>query len=310
MDPITHGLVGALSAKTLKTSRRRFWIMAFLGNAPDLDVLCVFLGPWAFWLQHRGFSHSLLGCVVQAVLCSALFMKWDQGSFTQRAAHYFMPLLLHAFCDYATSYGVPLFSPFVFREFSLDLAPAVTVIPILFMGIGLFVMHRRKTEGLRAARPMWVCWGLYFAFMVSSRAYAVTLVKQSEGPPTLVAGLMNPVGWTAVVVPAPYLYQSYRINVLTGNVKKGARLETELTSFAVQASLSSAYTKKFVGTLRWPVARVLPGEPDGWVVQWGKMIFSSRGVVRGLWAVDVSPEGSVRSEKRIVEFWDPDENKI
>jgi hypothetical protein len=100
MDPITHSLVGGLAAKTVGTTKRRFWVMMFLGTAPDLDVLFNGLGSWAFWLQHRGISHSILGIVVQTLLYAWIFQKWDVGSYRQRAWHYFLPLFLHSFCGF------------------------------------------------------------------------------------------------------------------------------------------------------------------------------------------------------------------
>src|SRR5690242_11931545 len=109
MDPLTHCLLGGMAAKTVGGSRRRFWIMVFLGAAPDLDVLASGLGSWAFALQHRGISHSLVGVFLQAVFYAWAFKSFDRGLFWRRAGHYSLPLALHVACDYLTSFGVPLF---------------------------------------------------------------------------------------------------------------------------------------------------------------------------------------------------------
>src|SRR4051794_30138701 len=100
MDPLTHALVGGMVAKTTGGPRRRFWILMLLGEVPDLDILAAPLGPWAFWLQHRGISHSLIGFVVEALFFAWAFRKWDPGAYWHRAALYSLPLFLHGFCDY------------------------------------------------------------------------------------------------------------------------------------------------------------------------------------------------------------------
>src|SRR4051812_38611963 len=121
MDPLTHCLVGGMAAKTGGTSKRRFWIMCFLGSAPDLDVFFNGLGSWAWIIQHRGITHSLLGIVLQSLFYAWVFARWDQGPYRERAIHYSLPIGAHILCDYLTAFGVPLFSPFIFKEYSADL---------------------------------------------------------------------------------------------------------------------------------------------------------------------------------------------
>ena len=307
MDPVTHALVGGLVAKTVCAPRRRFWMLMFLGEMPDLDVLFGGLGPWAFWLHHRGITHSLPGVAIQAVLFAALFSKFDPGPFRQRLLHYSLPLLLHAFCDYLTSYGVPLLSPFSFREFSGDLVPAVTVVPLMFMAAGLYSLHRKHREGWGATRWMWMAWAMYLGFATGSRAYAAHLIKDEAPDATLVAGLMHPARFTAVVPEGPCCtYRSYRVNPLTGSWKEGKPIITPMYSPEIQASLASEPTNQFVKSIRWPVGLVIP-EPDGGSrVDWGKMLFSARGTVRRMWTVKISSGGVILEEHRALGFWSPE----
>ncbi len=166
MDPLTHSLVGGMAAKTVGTTKRRFWIMMFLGAAPDLDVVFNVFGGWAFWLQHRGISHSILGVVAQALFYSLVFQKWDKGSFAERAWHYSLPLFFHSVCDYLTSFGVPLLSPFSFQEYSADLMGGLALLPILFMSVGLVRIYQKGSFGWSATRPLWMGWLLYFMMAV------------------------------------------------------------------------------------------------------------------------------------------------
>ncbi len=284
--------------------------MAALANVPDLDVFFHWCGPWSYWLQHRGISHSFFGAVVQSCFFAAVLSRFDPGPFRQRWFHYSLPFFLHSVCDYLTSYGVPLFSPFTFEEYGANLVPAVTVIPLLFMGVGLWFVHRRKTEGWAATRWMWVSWGLYLVLSISSRAYANHLVgRNGEGEKTeIVAGVINPFGWTAVTdIPPCCAYSSRHINLLTGKEKKGVTAWTDMDSFPIKASLTSDNIRRFSKTTHWAVGRAVPLPEGGWRVDWGKIIFSSRGMVRSLWSLNVSSSGVVSGEERSVNFWDPDD---
>jgi len=305
MDPITHCLVGALLAKSARAPRRRFWLMTLLGDLPDVDVLFAGLGPWAFWLQHRGITHSLLGVVIQAFLCGWLFARFDKGPLIERVTQYSLPLFFHLGCDYLTSYGIPLLSPFSFREFSGDLVPAVTVIPLAFMVIGLLYLHRKDRDGWSAVRPLWAAWAFYLLISMSSKTYAARLAEPVEGPMTVVAGLVNPLKWIAVVQKgSAYTYQPYAIDVLQGKKTIGALISTSSDGSAIRASLNSAEVKRFIETVRWPVARERI-RIDGVDVEWGKMIFSSRGTVRGILNVHVAKDGTVTNVDHVFDFWNP-----
>jgi hypothetical protein len=234
--------------------------------------------------------------------------KWDQGPFSERLWQYAIPLVLHALCDYLTSYGTPLLSPFNFKEYVGNLVPAITVVPLVFMMIGLIYMHKKQIDGWRATRSLWVAWGVYLLASLSSRAYASTFFKEEEGHVTIVAGLFNPFHWTAVVEPQACCgYHAHWIDVLRREKKPGPTITIPMEEFPIKSSMESPTTRRFVESIRWPVARVTPIPQGGWRVDWGKMIFSSRGMVRGLLSVDVSADGTVSNEHRIFNFWSPNE---
>lgn len=313
MDPLTHGLVGGLVAKTAGGSRNRLWILMFLSEAPDLDVVFSPLGSWAFFLQHRGISHSFVGVIAQAIFFAWVLKRWDPGAFWQRAALYSVPLFLHSFCDFLTSYGVPLFSPFTLRDFSADVTPAITVIPIVFMLWGLIPMIREQRQGWRYTKPIWAAWGIYLMFSFGSQAYASHLMKPYENGTdriSIVSGMLNPFGWTAVEQRADCCrYRASHINVLTRKIEPKMVLEAGTDQMAVLGSMASSEVQHFMAISRWPVARTTPTD-SGWNVDWGKVIFSSRGVVRGQVRVQVGLDGKILKEGHIFEFWDPEEHEV
>src|SRR5690242_4025631 len=117
MDPLSHALIGGLTAKTAGTSKRRFWLMALIAMAPDLDIFASHLGSWAANFQHRGLTHSFVGVAVMSVLFSLILGRWDEGPFAQRASHYSLSMLSHLASDAITNFGVPLLAPFTYRGF-------------------------------------------------------------------------------------------------------------------------------------------------------------------------------------------------
>jgi hypothetical protein len=71
----------------------------------------------------------------------------------------------------------------------------------------------------------------------------------------------------------------------------------------------SADVKAFLASNRWPVARVQT-VPDGWNVEWGNLLFSTRGMVRAKVRVHVAANGEVLAAERIFGFWNPSENDV
>ncbi len=105
------------------TFRRLIVVCLVVGsNLPDADLLYTSFGggPLAYVLQHRGYTHSLVGAVACAVLlwlACVLWLRWrglratpvEQGWI---AAAAMTGVLLHLAMDYTNSYGVHPFWPF------------------------------------------------------------------------------------------------------------------------------------------------------------------------------------------------------
>jgi inner membrane protein len=91
-------------------------------NLPDADLLYTSFagGPLAYVLQHRGYTHSLVGALVGAGLLWLACLLWvrsrhRQASFSEKgwlAAAAVAGVLLHLAMDYTNSYGVHPFWPF------------------------------------------------------------------------------------------------------------------------------------------------------------------------------------------------------
>jgi len=303
MDPLTHCLVGGMAAKTLGTSKRRFWVMFLLGGAPDLDIIFNHLPGWAWAIQHRGLSHSVLGVLLQVFLYAWLLRKWDTGPMRIRMAHYSLPVFAHVLCDYLTAFGVPWFAPFSFREYSADLMVGLTLIPMFIMGVGLVWAYLKGHYGWHGTRHIWAGWMLYIFMAVSGKAYAAKLVA-ADGAIAL-PSTASPFQW-AVVRPdqVSQSYQRYEVDLFRGRRLSQTPVAMPGKEFPIQASLVNRDVREFLRANRWPVARVQPTK-TGWNVEWGNLLFSTRGMVRGKVRVHVAANGDVTSSERIFGFWNP-----
>lgn len=307
MDPVTHCLVGGLTAKTANVSKHRFWVMMLLGEIPDIDFLASALGSWAFAFQHRSMmTHSLLGILLQAFFYAWIFKRWDPGAYGTRAFHYSLPLFMHVVCDYLTIFGVPLFAPFTFHEFSADLTMDLNLLPMMLMVGGLFYMYRKNVGGWNATRWMWASWGLYLMIAASGKAYAMRLIEVPRHNVTALPTVVNPFSWRAVRVDGTnHVYQGLSIDLLKGKTNATRHYAMPNGDFPVQASLKSREVQDFLKRNRWPMVRIMPLS-DGWNVEWGKLLFSMRGPVRGKVLVQIDSKGNVLRSEKIATYWNPD----
>lgn len=302
MDPLSHALIGSLAAKSVGAMPRRFWIMTFLGVLPDVDVLFNYFGPWASELQHRGLIHSIPGLIGLALLLSFVLAKWDKGSFSVRLACYALPLFGHLLGDLLTSFGVPLFLPFDSTNYSMDVLGSLGVIPIALMIAGLTWLHQQNKNGFRSTIALWCLLGGYVLFMVSGKAYAASMIPSGS---VVLPSLGNPFSWRAVQSDSEgRLYRTYQTNLWTGSRSETVAVPMPDENELVRISRHSPLVEDFLMDNRWPVVRISDtGRHHR--VEWGTLIFSTRGLVRGKVAVVISDQGQILSEGKTFSFWDP-----
>ena len=179
MDPLTQGLLGAVTAQL--GFRQRIggagatWLAAGTAMAADLDifiapVLRLFggdAGRTVVWQHHRGITHSLFAAPIIALLVAVPWWLWrrrGRGPDDPRRAS--LGLLLacllvaamsHLLLDWCTAYGTQLLAPFSSRRFALN---AVAIVDIIYMPILLLTLVgcwvARRLGGGRAPRATFV----------------------------------------------------------------------------------------------------------------------------------------------------------
>ena len=136
MDNLTHTLIGVLLGDTaarsapttqegLPTNTRRslfIWVMAIGSNLPDVDFIYSLVSgnKLDYLSQHRGYTHTLVGALLAALLILIVCEFWLRHKHLVPARADRMRLialaliapLLHLAMDATNSYGVHPFWPF------------------------------------------------------------------------------------------------------------------------------------------------------------------------------------------------------
>ncbi|MEE8143214.1 MAG: metal-dependent hydrolase [Planctomycetota bacterium] len=125
MDNITHTLCGlALARATFPRGGRLVTATVVVSaNLPDLDIVTGLWGRPEFLLQHRGFTHSLLGSGIQAFLVALVMLavgRWlarrreggTSPGYSVLLGAAALGLTSHFLLDYTNVYGVRPWLPF------------------------------------------------------------------------------------------------------------------------------------------------------------------------------------------------------
>ncbi len=132
MDLLSHGFLPYGGFTLAGRPHRERVAAAVAGMAPDLDVLWAWasvLDPAAYPFQHRGFSHTVWGAPLLAILLLFLVSRptlqnrWRGFHVFELGSRTFYAVLLgawsHVLLDYTTITGVPAFWPLSTTRFSL-----------------------------------------------------------------------------------------------------------------------------------------------------------------------------------------------
>lgn len=187
MDPITHGIAGALLGKAffskstsgkpqtqLDEGQRRARIAtrvaifaATLGAVfPDVDVIADMIShdPLAIVRYHRGITHSFFGLPFFAVGLAALTRwvtrRWKipSPSFAMLSLIYGTGILSHILMDGTTSFGTRMLTPFSQRRVAWDwifIIDFVFTSLLLLPQLAAWIYHERR-KSLRRAATLWV----------------------------------------------------------------------------------------------------------------------------------------------------------
>lgn len=182
MDNLTHSIVGLALGELVERSlplegdplaqRTRRKLLLFscwaASNLPDLDLLLTPLEtrPLGYLLHHRGYTHTLLALVPQALaLFTLIWLLWPGARHLLRtsararvatAGVACLGLALHLGMDYLNVYGVHPFAPFDGRWLYGDMVFIVE--PVFWVALGTPLATTVSRRGSR-----WLLYGLLAA---------------------------------------------------------------------------------------------------------------------------------------------------
>ena len=170
MDSLTHIALGACMGEAFagKTVGRKAMLWGALAQSiPDID----FIG--AFWLDttdsllaHRGFTHSILFCVLVAPLLAFVAERWHRPhniSYKKWLLFLGSVIFVHLFIDAFNNYGVGWFEPFSHYRISFNAIYVADPFFSIWPGIAfaaLIIIKRKNPK-----RIFWWKFGLILSFV-------------------------------------------------------------------------------------------------------------------------------------------------
>jgi inner membrane protein len=279
MDNLTHSLTGlALSRAGLnRFSPKSTWLLLLSANAPDLDIVVAPKGAFHYLQIHRGYTHSLLGLPIMALLvllvvacASRQRLPWLRAFLLCVAG-----LASHLLLDWTNSYGVRFLLPFSSHWFHLDWNSLydVSILVVLLFAAVWPIFSRLVTREIgdhhastgRAVAIFALAFFLLFDLgraTVHHRVVSQLNSRLYEGsPPRQAAALpdaFNPFEWTSVVE-TERTYRLSQVNAL------GQFDPADTTSFykppqsrGLEAARSSDPFRYFRYFARFPVWSLQP----------------------------------------------------
>jgi membrane-bound metal-dependent hydrolase YbcI (DUF457 family) len=178
MDTITHGIAGALIAKSFASGENMFpvkpmsrarittWALMLGAIFPDSDVLRDMLSRNELLMitWHRSLTHSLVLMPIYALLLAALTwwiarkLQSDAPSYATLAIVFGVGILSHILLDLVTTFGTMIWSPIDWSRPAWDL---IFIVDFTFTGILLTPqllawVHRDPQRAPRRAVMMWM----------------------------------------------------------------------------------------------------------------------------------------------------------
>ena len=269
MDPVTHTLIGAVTANAFlkrKVGPEAVPVLCWASNLPDIDVLVLLGSGPAGVAMRRSFGHSAF---LYPLWCAALAWLFKKLYPNQRYATLFLLCLLgaslHVFFDLVNSFGVLALWPFS------DYRPELAILFILdliltgillapFLAAWLTPWRSRLRHACRISAAL-AC--AYVLFCAGARMKAeMLLMRQSPLlKPDFSYVFPEPLGphrWRGVLLFGNE-YRVYLINALSGRVELRALAVTDEAKPAAAAVLrASPMAAQLEGFFKAPVWRVTP----------------------------------------------------
>jgi len=181
MDSVTQIVLGASVAEAAlgkKIGNKAMLWGAIAGTIPDLDVLLNFVtDEMTATVMHRGFSHSLVFCIIMAPFLGWLVPKLyrkKEATFKNWTWMFFLVLVTHPLLDAHTAWGTQLFWPFDYRLAYKNIFVLDPLYTLPFLILVIITMFYKRTNPKRRNFNKW-------ALIISSSYMLLTLISKAVG---------------------------------------------------------------------------------------------------------------------------------
>ena len=154
MEPLAHSLCGLALSRTRLGRLHRLAPLSLLvaANLPDADIVWGSFGQPTYLLHHRGFTHSICGALLLALLLAVVMRAVERRrpDAPRGWSPYLLPALIgvltHPLLDYLNNYGVRPWLPFSDARYFGDLVFIVDPwLWLIFGGVALLAGRRSPT---------------------------------------------------------------------------------------------------------------------------------------------------------------------
>lgn len=188
MDSLTQIVLGAAVGEAVlgkKVGNKAILLGAVAGTIPDLDVFVkLFTDDVTANEMHRGFSHSIVFCILFAPLLAWLIQKIHSkadASWRDWSKLTFWSLFTHPLLDAHTTWGTQLLWPFDLRIAYKNINVVDPVYTLPFLLLVLVAMFFRRDNKWRS-RLNWLGIGLsslYMLYTIGVKFHVNTVFKEA-----------------------------------------------------------------------------------------------------------------------------------
>lgn len=261
MDSLTQATLGAAIGEAVlgkKIGHKAAIFGAIIGTVPDLDVLLIpFFNEFQKISIHRGYSHSILFCLLGAFLFAYILnrIKWTKEiSFRKLWIFSFLVLFTHVLLDAFTSFGTQLLLPFTDWRVSFDSISIIDPVYTLPLLVGLmmslfFYKKKHKRRSLPNSLGL-IFSSLYLLFTLANKQHIQNVFYDQLEQQNIASFrlLTVPVAignstWFGVAKGKEHLY--------IGKYSELKQNKIEFHSFPINDHLLDGLDKRLVDKMKW-----------------------------------------------------------
>jgi inner membrane protein len=261
MDSLTQAALGAAVGEAVlgkKIGNKAPVLGAIIGTIPDLDV---FLMPFFDEFQkisvHRGYSHSILFCLLGAFLFAYILskIKWvKEVPYRRLWMLSFFALFTHVLLDAFTSFGTQLFLPFTDWRVSFDsisIIDPVYTAPLL-IGTLVSVFKYKKSDKKRGLPNSigLIISSLYLLFTLANKQHIENVFNTQLEEQNILSFRMLSVP-VAVGNTIWYGVAKDKTHLHIGKYSLLKKNKIEFHSFPINNQLLDGLDEKLVDRMKW-----------------------------------------------------------